>query len=56
MAKDLIILSGKNTFTKDEIKALFDDKIILMYLNEMILELSNRLIHFLDKKGDVNPG
>ena len=38
MAKDLIILSGKEQFTYQEIDGYFQDKVILNYLNLLILE------------------
>jgi hypothetical protein len=38
MAKDLIILSGKEKFTYQEIKSYFQDKVILNYLNLLVLE------------------
>jgi len=33
MAKDLIILSGKEKFSYYDIKGYFDDKVFLNYLN-----------------------
>jgi len=38
MSKDLIILTGKTEFTYNEIDAYFKDKVILNYLNELVLK------------------
>lgn len=37
-AKDLIILSGKTEFTYAEVKEYFDQRVILNYINELILK------------------
>ena len=37
-AKDLIILTGKKTFTYGEIQNYFEERVFLNYLNELILK------------------
>jgi len=38
MAKDFVLMTGKETFTYKEVEGYFKDKVFLNYLNELILE------------------
>ena len=38
MAKDMIMLTGKQSFTYSEIEGYFEDKVFLNYLNSMFIE------------------
>ena len=53
MAKDLIILSGKQEFTYQEIEGYFVDRVILNYLNEMIIGAIEKFEALLIKEGNI---
>jgi len=53
MAKDLIILSGKDEFTYSEIAGYFKDKVILNYLNLLILESMQLFEKVLIEHGEI---
>jgi hypothetical protein len=38
MAKDFIMLTGKEKFTYQEVEGYFKDRVFMNYLNELILE------------------
>lgn len=38
MAKDVIMLSGKEAFTYEEVEGYFRDRVFLNYLNSMMIE------------------
>jgi len=38
MAKDFVMLTGKETFTYNEVEGYFKDRVFMNYLNELILE------------------
>jgi hypothetical protein len=52
-AKDLIILSGKTEFTYSEVKQYFDERIILNYINELILKAIETFEDLLVKQGGI---
>ena len=57
-------MTGKNDFTYQEVESYFTDKVILNYLNEMLLEAFHVFNHMLKTKGgqidalfgDIVPG
>lgn len=53
MAKDFIIFTGKDEFSFGEVKQYFDDRIILNYLNELLLEASSVFEEVLIKKANI---
>lgn len=53
MAKDLIILSGKENFSYQEINGYFQDKVILNYLNLLILESIKTFEQMLIDQGEI---
>jgi len=53
MSKDFIILTGKTEFTYNEINQYFNDKIILNYLNELILKAITLFEKVMIEKGNI---
>ena len=53
MAKDFIIFTGKEEFKSSEIKEYFQDRIILNYLNELLLEASSIFEEMLISKAGI---
>ena len=53
MAKDFIIFTGKEEFKSSEIKEYFQDRIILNYLNELLLEASSIFEEMLINKAGI---
>jgi len=53
-AKDFIILTGKKEFTYAEVKSFFDDRVILNYINELILKAIELFEDLLVKEGGIN--
>jgi hypothetical protein len=51
MSKDFIIMTNKTEFSYREIQGYFADKVILNYLNEMLLEAFHIFEHMLMTKG-----
>ena len=52
-AKDLIILTGKKTFSYGEIQNYFEERVFLNYLNELILKAIETFEDLLVKKGGI---
>ena len=53
MAKDFIIFTEKDEFKYYEIKQYFEDRIILNYLNELLLEASSIFEEMLINKAGI---
>ena len=53
MAKDFVTLTGKDRFSFSELNAYFENRVILNYLNEMILEAIDIFETVLVQKADI---
>jgi hypothetical protein len=53
MAKDFIILTGKETFTYKEVEGYFKDRVFINYLNELILEAIDTFEELLIKEAKI---
>ena len=53
MSKDFVILTGNQKFSYSEVEGYFKDRVILNYLNEMLIEASDRFIKTLIEQGGV---
>ena len=53
MAKDFVMLTGKDSFTYHEVESYFKDRAILNYLNEMILEAIDTFESLLIRRGRI---
>lgn len=53
LSKDLIILTGKTEFTYSEIDSYFNEKVILNYLNELVLKAITLFEKVLIEKGNI---
>lgn len=53
MAKDLVILLGKESFTYAEVEQGFADRLYLNYLNELILEAIQTFESLMVEEGDI---
>lgn len=52
-AKDFVILTGKTSFTYNEVKMYFDERMILNYLNELVLKAIETFEDLLVKEGGI---
>lgn len=53
MAKDFVMLAGKDEFSYQEVESYFNDKVILNYLNEMVLTSIETFERVLIEKGGI---
>lgn len=53
MAKDFIIMSGKEEFTYQDIDSYFVDRVILNYLNQLVVEAINRFEQLMIKEAGI---
>jgi len=53
MAKDLVILTGKESFTYAEVEQGFKDRLYLNYLNELILAAAQTFETLMVEEGDI---
>lgn len=53
MAKDFVMLTEKETFDAHEVQSYFEDRVILNYLNELVVSALSTFERFLIDTGKI---